>query len=252
MRFGYRSDIGKCRENNEDSFFVDEKMGLFIIADGMGGHNGGEVASKLAVQTTDSFIRERIDTLRTDDEVCHLLSEAIKVANGRIFEAGEQDVSLRGMGATLSIVLCCGKKAHISHIGDSRIYLIRNRKILQLTKDHSIVAELIREGRLSPEKAKTHHLRNMLSQVVGVSYQLTPDNFSIDMESGDYLLLCSDGLTNMVREDEILSIVQNERNSLFHCCNELVDLANNNGGADNITVIVVQQNNTEKRGQKKW
>ncbi len=242
MKVGYKSDVGKSREHNEDSLFVDETLGLFIVADGMGGHQGGEVASQMAVEAVSEFLKSRIPFSRDKEVVYKLIMDALYTANEKISKKAKSDVNLKGMGTTIVLALSCDKDLYIANVGDSRAYLIQKESIKQLTEDHTVVMQMVKAGMLTAEKAKTHHLRHTLSQALGTSDYLIPDIASFNWKKGDYFLLCSDGLTDMLDEEEILSTVFKNKRKPEKGCEMLIELANKKGGNDNITVILLYRN----------
>lgn len=233
----YKTDIGKIRENNEDYFFVDKQMGLFIIADGMGGHQGGEVASKIGVEAITSCIKGAMKS--NNDNVAHIIYQAIKEANKMIYTRALSDPNLNGMGTTIVLALKHMNTFHIAHVGDSRAYLLREGKLSQLTQDHSLITELLKTGEITEDEVHKHHLRHVLSKVLGVKEMVEPDNMTMILKKRDYFLLCSDGLTNMLKDAEIKNIILNESN-LQKNCEGLIFAANEKGGKDNITAILMQ------------
>jgi PPM family protein phosphatase len=226
IRAAAKSDIGRLRERNEDSVLLRDP--LFAVADGMGGHRGGNVASALAVEALQEM---------TDGKAAELLAR-VKQANVRVLERGQAQSDLRGMGTTLTAVLADGSKGHLVHIGDSRAYLLRDGQLQQLTRDHTLVQRMVDEGRLSPKEAERHPQRSILTRALGVDMDAEPDPLTFDLHAGDRLLLCTDGLTGMVNEDEIQAILQEEADPQA-ACERLVDAANEAGGEDNITVVVL-------------
>jgi len=242
------SDVGKKREKNEDSILVDDEMGLYIVADGMGGHLGGEFASRLAVQTVQEIFYKLAEdpeaTLIEEQEDAGVdlgerLKYSIRVASLRVYEEAERDDSLTGMGTTAVSMAIGDDKAYIGNVGDSRAYLVRDGQIIQLTEDHSLVTEQIKAGFINEEGAKTHRLKNIITRSVGYQKDVEADLFVRDLEVGDKFVLCSDGLTNMVADDEIFQIVD-QRKGLKKTCEKLISAANDKGGDDNISVVIVE------------
>ncbi len=232
MRIGERaglSDPGRRRRRNEDSFVVEPP--LFVVADGMGGAQAGEVASRLAASAFREF--HEADDLEAAERVTAIVQEA----NRRIYDRASEDRSASGMGTTVTAALVEEGRITIGHVGDSRAYRIRNGELEQLTDDHSLVADLVRGGRLSPEEADTHPQRSVITRALGTDREVDVDTFTVDAEAGDVFLLCSDGLTSMVADEEILRIVS-ESPSLDGAAAELVKAANRSGGEDNITVVL--------------
>ena len=230
VMIGAASDIGQARERNEDSYVIEEP--LFAVADGMGGHRGGAVASSLALEA----LREVLH----DDRVAPTgLIEEIKAANQRVLRRGESDRELRGMGTTLTALMTEGGKAHIAHIGDSRAYLLRDGSLKQLTEDHTLVQRMVTEGKLLPEEAERHPQRSILTRALGVDEDVEPDTLTLDpVLPGDRLLLCTDGLTGMVDGDRIQEVLESESDPQ-RAADILIDEANAAGGDDNITVLVL-------------
>ena len=237
-----KSDIGKARDINEDSFYITEdsfsNIQLFILADGMGGCNAGDIASKLAVSCTKSYIENNIDdTSRDKESLIQLIGSSLEYANMVVYEKSLENKELAGMGTTLEVCLIYNSRAYIAHIGDSRIYRIRKDIIRQLTQDHSYVETLVKEGSITKEEAKTHPKKNMLTKALGCNAFVEPDVMVRGFQKGDTLVICSDGLTNMVSQDDIFKIATNNFET---APKELIDLANQNGGIDNITVITIK------------
>jgi PPM family protein phosphatase len=227
---GAGSDIGRARERNEDSYVVEEP--LYAVADGMGGHRGGAVASSLALET----LRE---LLRDEGVAPAMLIDEIKEANQRVLQRGEADRDLRGMGTTLTALLAEEGKAHIAHIGDSRAYLLRDGSLKQLTEDHTLVQRMVMEGKLRPEEAERHPQRSILTRALGVDEEIEPDTLTLDpVLPGDRLLLCTDGLTSMVDAARIEDVLHSEHDPQ-RAADILIDEANAAGGDDNITVLIL-------------
>ena len=222
------SDTGKKRRRNEDSYVGAPP--LFAVADGMGGAQAGEVASKLAaaaLEETDS------GSLHGEERLVSLIQEA----NRRVHERASADPATSGMGTTMTVALVEDGNVWIGHVGDSRAYLIRDGKLEQLTEDHSLVAELVRSGKLSPEEAETHPQRSVVTRALGTDPDVDVDTFRVDAKPGDLFLLCSDGLTSMVDDDTILDEIRRNRDDLRAASKALVRAANRGGGEDNITVV---------------
>ena len=228
------TDPGRVRKTNEDSFFADGEMGLFMVADGMGGHAGGEIASRIAVAT----ISEALKATRPDGDAAALIRNAIAEANLAIYAEAEAHPELHGMGTTLVLAFSRGDAIHLAHLGDSRAYLIRDGSIKQLTEDHSLVAEMVKTGQLTAEEAPRFHLRNVVTRSLGNQQSIEPELAVVEWRSGDLLLLCSDGLTNMVDEAELHSLISGGGPDLERSCRQIMELANRNGGRDNITAVL--------------
>lgn len=228
-----KSDIGKVRETNEDSFVC--MPPLFIVADGMGGHVAGEVASRMATDAIRKYFTGGAQATRPE----LLLKQAIDHANSLILEFSRNKSGCAGMGTTVTAIYADGTKLYWGHVGDSRMYLLHNGKLLQVTEDHSLVGELVRSGSITPEEALTHPQRNILTRAVGTNEQLKVDCGVTEWTEGDKVLICTDGLTNMVMEQEIYaSLVANLSGE--EVLEKLFELANAAGGLDNITAILVQ------------
>lgn len=221
-----KSDIGKIRETNEDSFICSPP--LLVVADGMGGHVAGEVASQLAAETLRKYV------LTGADHPVAMLNKAIDQANTLIYRMAKEKNELSGMGTTVTAAYVDGDVLYWGHVGDSRLYLVRDGELRQVTEDHSLVGELVRSGNISAEEALTHPHRNILTRAVGTSDQVRVDSGLLDLIEGDVVLLCTDGLTNMLSDVEILDITLGSENAV----DALIDRANTAGGLDNITVIV--------------
>ena len=226
---------GITRNNNEDAFGIFPDVNLYIVADGLGGHAGGEVASRLAVDIIGSEIAGASATF----EIREIMQRAILTANSIIQQKAEEDSSLHGMGTTVVVVNINENKAVVAHVGDSRAYLIRKDIITQITKDHTVVEEYIRIGIMAHKDALYHPSRRILSRAVGTEGVANADFESIRIQAGDVLLLCTDGLTNMLSDKEILQAVSELRPDSERITSRLIELANNNGGIDNITVITL-------------
>ena len=231
MKFlvGAATDVGKGRSGNEDRFLVDPDHQLYAVADGMGGHRAGEVASATA-----------IESLQGAYQAGAALDEAVGEANAAVFAKASTNVDMRGMGTTLTAVaLRDGGIALFGHVGDSRAYLMRDGGVTQVTDDHSLVEQLVREGRLSPEEALHHPQRAIITRALGVDPDVEVDTYRVDLLPGDRLILCSDGLTNMVADDLIAAVLRGQSDPQ-EAAERLVDMANDAGGDDNITVVVLE------------
>ena len=223
-----RTDTGRKRRRNEDAYVIAPP--LFAVADGMGGAQAGEVASKLAAAALEDTDPGR---LTGPERVASLIQEA----NRRVHERSSVDPSTSGMGTTMTVALVEQDGVVIGHVGDSRAYLVRDGGIRQLTEDHSLVNELLKSGKLSPEEADTHPQRSVITRAVGTDPDVDVDSFVVDAADGDVFLICSDGLTDMIGDDTILRVVQRHRDDLDQAAKQLVAAANRGGGEDNITVV---------------
>lgn len=233
------TDVGKHREINEDYVYTSEEPvgglpNLFIVADGMGGHNAGDYASSHAVMRfTEEVANSQPDCLIED-----VLIDAVSQANTCIYQTSLKDATLCGMGTTLVAASCKDNCLRVVNVGDSRLYLI-NQEITQVTKDHSLVEEMVSLGGMDREAARNHPDKNIITRAIGVKPVVKADLFTVRMQQEDKFLLCSDGLTNMVRDEEILQIVK-ENESIEAAAQKLIETANEHGGRDNITVVLVE------------
>jgi PPM family protein phosphatase len=224
-----RSDAGRKRRRNEDAYVVAPP--LFAVADGMGGAQAGEVAARLATAAFHEY--HEADELEAEQRVAAIIQEA----NRRIYERARADTEASGMGTTVTAALLEGSRIVIGHVGDSRAYRIRDHGLEQLTEDHSLVAELVRSGRLSPEEAETHPQRSVITRALGTEADVDVDTFTVETRPGDVFLICSDGLTTMVEDDRIVEVVEQNRDDLERAAKQLIADANRSGGEDNVTVI---------------
>jgi PPM family protein phosphatase len=247
------TDVGRKRDHNEDSFLVDEGLRLFVVADGMGGHAGGGTASSLAVQTIQKEVRaakERDPGLFSgsapveESPVLEVLRGAVESACASIFQAAQGDPSLSGMGTTVTAALVDGQATYVAHVGDSRCYLVRQGRIYQISEDHSLVNEQLRAGAITPDEARHSRFRNIITRSVGFEEDVLVDMMGLEAEPGDVLVLCCDGLSNLVEDREIQELASGC--PLEEAPERLVALANERGGDDNITVIVVRVDGERK------
>lgn len=228
--------IGMIRSNNEDAFGVYPDLSLYVVADGLGGHAGGEIASRIAVEA----IRDNISSgFEKPAEMEDNLRETIKGANTLINRLAKKEQDLHGMGTTVVVAKIEGTWAIVAHVGDSRAYLVRGDGFTQVTKDHTVVEEYVRLGLLTPQDAQYHPYRHVLSRALGISGDVEVDVADIQIQSGDTIILCTDGLTNMVPDKEIFNTVSELRPSPRKITETLIARANQNGGIDNITVIAI-------------
>lgn len=237
-----RTDVGKARDLNEDSYYITtdqfQTLQLFILADGMGGCNAGDLASSLALMSAKSYIENNFENTPKDKEnICKLIKSSMEYANMVVHEKSLENKNLDGMGTTLEVCLIYNNRAYIGHVGDSRIYRIRNDFIRKLTQDHSYVQKLVQEGTITKEEAEHHAKKNILMKALGCNAYVEPDVMVKGFQKGDILIICSDGLTNMVNINDIYNIV---KDNFELATKELVDLANQNGGIDNITIITIK------------
>ena len=232
-----RTDVGIVRSGNEDNYLMLAERGIFIVADGMGGHAAGEVASEMAVRITSNTI----GSLRglSDEEASDRLSTAIRAANEAIFERTLSEHDKRGMGTTATVLVLLPRRYLIGQVGDSRAYLLRDGQFLQLTKDHSYVQEQVDAGLLTPDQARVHPYSNVITRCVGASGDVVPDIYFGALEQGDIILLASDGLTGMLEDAQLTRILASEGGPQ-HWVDRMISEANRRGGLDNITAIVIR------------
>jgi PPM family protein phosphatase len=237
MKVAAKSDVGRVRTNNEDCLLINEALGLLVVADGMGGHVGGEVASALAVTALASYLKNHVNKPEPAPRTAALLQAAIRAADEAIWTHAYTHYNLQGMGTTVVLALCHAEQVHVAHVGDSRAYLLHHGEFRQLTEDHSLVAELIKKGRLTPQRGRTHPLRHQITRSLG-SREAVADLLCTTWQAGHYLLLCSDGLTNMVEDHHIKELILDTGTDVAAACEALVTRANANGGEDNISVVL--------------
>jgi protein phosphatase len=238
MRLGAAAstDVGLCRAANEDSFAMASEVGLYLVADGMGGHKAGQLASRLASEGTVRAI-EALESQPVGP--LEKLRHAVTCTNREIHEQSERNAELRGMGTTLVAILVEQGRVALAHVGDSRAYRIRRGRIRLLTDDHSIVGELLRRQQISEDAAREHPHRHVLTKALGVASSVQPDLAELTPLPGDTFLLCSDGLTTHLQDAEILDVVERDR-ELQKTCDALIAEANHRGGLDNITVLMLR------------
>lgn len=238
MKTFSKTDIGRKREVNQDYVFVsDQPVGnipnLLVVADGMGGHNAGEYASRFVVETLKKELAKS-----TEDGPKAMMKKAIESANHQLIAESKKDARLEGMGTTLVVATVIEHTLYFANVGDSRLYLL-NDEIRQLSKDHSLVQEMVRLGGLNAEEAKHHPDKNIITRAIGVKETVEIDFFEHRLKKGDVILMCTDGLSNMVEDDEMFQIVRGSRD-VVEAVEQLIERANSNGGRDNIGVIVAE------------
>ena len=236
-----KSDIGKVREINEDAFYISDSLDevqLYMLADGMGGYKGGEIASKLAIQSAKNYIENNFKDIEKDKEsIIQLVGSSVEYANMIVYEKSKENKELEGMGTTLDICLIYNNRVFIGHVGDSRVYRIRKEFMRKLTQDHSYVQKLVKDGTITKEEAVHHPQKNMLMKALGCNAFVEPDVMVKGFLKDDILIMNSDGLTNLVSQDDMF---KEAKKNIEQAPKELVRLANENGGYDNITVIVIK------------
>ncbi len=228
------SDVGRKRQKNEDSYLINDELQLFIVADGMGGHAGGEFASRLAITTIEDGLRGKKESDQGED----VIRKAIVDAGLKIVSKADEDRALRGMGTTVICLHLEPKKAILAHVGDSRGYLFRDGVLEQITDDHSLVNEQVKSGLITAEEAKTHQFKNIITRSVGVTPDVEVDVMTKKVKAGDAFLLCSDGLSNLVDLREMEAELREKEPVL--AAKAMVDLANKRGGDDNITLVLAE------------
>jgi len=245
-----KTDVGKNRKNNEDYFLFESELGLMIVADGMGGHNSGEVASKLAATICLEQLKKSLRTGHVPvffhvppnpnlDSRSLLLGDCVKFSNSAVYEAAQGNPEHKNMGTTLVAALWLDNKIAVAHVGDSRLYRFRNNDLIQCTMDHSFIQEQLNKGLINPEEAEKSEMQNLLTRSIGIEQDVTVDISEIDIQPGDYILLCSDGLTKMLSHEEICAVFSEEENP-DRIVDKLIGLANERGGRDNITALVAK------------
>ncbi len=240
------SNVGMKRSHNEDHYLMNDDLQLYVVADGMGGHLGGEFASKMAVATIEEVVQRLIGPEATvipgvnseNESPGEKLKFAVREAGRRIYDQSLYDETLKGMGTTAVASYIIDGKAYVANVGDSRGYFVRDHEIKQITEDHSLVSEQVRAGILSANDAKGHRLKNIITRSVGYQEDVDPDIKAHELKAGDKIMMCSDGLSNLVEDREILDIVS--KHSLQEACENLIALANERGGDDNITTVILQ------------
>ncbi len=236
------SDRGKVRSQNEDAFIVEPQVGLFVVCDGMGGHRGGAMAAQIVVEDLSVMIENRLHDMRSDSPAAirSMLAKTIIKQNRDLCLEQNSESGFSDMGATVVVLLLRSGRAYIANLGDSRIYLFRNGKLRQLTKDHSVVAELIDQGAIEPHQAEDHAAQGLITRYVGMPEKPKPHVRSIAIKENDRFLLCTDGLTDMVDDSTIAQLLLENENTKSACA-KLLESALNGGGHDNITTIMVRQ-----------
>ncbi len=245
IRSAALTDVGRVREKNEDSHFVSDELGLYVVADGMGGHVGGAMASGIAVKTVAENVQQNLPAMLDgagvtpleSSPVPRMLADAVRAACAAIFEAAQQDPELQGMGTTVTSLWAKDGRAYIAHVGDSRCYLQRGDRIIQITDDHSLVNEQIKAGLITREQARQSRLKNIITRSVGFERDVAVDTFALPLSVGDKMLMCSDGLANFVDDTEIGIALATL--GLDEVPTRMIGMANDRGGDDNITVVCV-------------
>ena len=241
MKIVGKTDIGLVRETNQDAFKIialNQSAGFALVCDGMGGVNGGDRASSIAKLEISESIKAFFEEGMSEEEIRNGMLRAIDIANQKIYRTAQDHPDLAGMGTTVVLVILYQGKAYVSHVGDSRFYRYQSGTLVQLTKDHSRVQDLVDRGVITPEEARVHPEKNMITRAVGIGPDVNVDFLTVDFEPGDKLLLCSDGLSNICRDEEIADVLKNQEAE--QAVETLVELANMGGGHDNITVVIAE------------
>ena len=240
MRIVSKTDIGRVRRSNQDSYLTGELSGSVawaVVCDGMGGANGGNVASAAAVKSISEHINASYREGMSANSVRNMLMSAISAANSNVFDMAQADANLLGMGTTVVVAIVIGKVAHIAHAGDSRAYIINKDSIEQITRDHSVVQSMVGNGEITGEQAKVHPNRNVITRALGVDDRIDIDYNEVVLRDGDTIMICTDGLTNYVENEQILELSNSCK--FYEYPEKLIDMANDNGGGDNITVVMM-------------
>lgn len=240
MEFAVISDIGLLRKQNEDHYLAMESCGLFAVCDGMGGHKGGEVASRLAVDCIREYIENEVSASYIENPVA-VINNAIQKANFVIWSEGQENPEWHEMGTTITAALVINKQMSIANVGDSSLYIWRNENLKKLTRDHTLAEQMVSDGIIKQEEKRNSAYNHILTRALGVQQTVQIDNFEISLNQGDTILLCSDGLSDMLDEDEILAILQSD-SSVQRLARKLLDAALAKGGYDNITIILLRIN----------
>lgn len=238
MKAYAKTDIGAKRQTNQDYIFcsmqpVGSLPNLFIVADGMGGHKAGDLASRYTVEKFLDFVKGS-----EAENPISIIEEAVRYANLALMDKAKESIDYEGMGTTLVVATFIDKSLYIANVGDSRLYIVNN-EIQQITRDHSLVEEMINLGEIDRRNARTHEKKNIITRAIGVDSEVVADFFEVEYSKGDIILMCSDGLSNMI-EDEDMKMIINEGNDVSEIANKLIEVANNNGGKDNISVVLVE------------
>lgn len=249
IRHAAASDMGRVRKNNEDAFIADPALGIFAVADGMGGHAAGEVASRMAVDLLQEAIlrawKEKKTPFSEDPTAvlpspANVLIDGIRLANQRIYESSLEKIEYKGMGTTLVVVYFFNSSSIVAHVGDSRLYRLRGQTLEQVTEDHSLVWEQYKQGLIAKEALSSSPHKNIVTRALGLHLSLDVDVKELAIQAGDLLILCSDGLSDLVQEEEMAGVLENVAGDLNRACGDLIRLANLRGGNDNITVLLIQ------------
>ena len=237
MEVGFKTDKGRRRSNNEDAMKKDK---VFIVADGVGGNNSGEIASRLAVNEIANYVETHpLSEVRSAEQVQDYFEDCLKNANFKVLELSQRIEANKGMATTVVCAYVQSDTIYIINVGDSRAYVFRDGVLLQITEDHTYVNTLLKAGLISEDEAMNHENKNMITRAVGADYTVDADFFSLPIRKDDIILICTDGLYGEVGEEQLIAALKEEK-SMTDICNELVEMANENGGSDNITMVVLK------------
>lgn len=247
IRWGGCTDVGRTRPINEDGYYISDYSAAYdaiyaIVADGMGGHQAGEIASGLALKQVSDAINKGFFAQMTEQDLKKLLASAVREANKNIYEMSMSEIGCVGMGTTITICVLFGSYAMIAHVGDSRAYAMRGNALHQITSDHSLVQELLKSGQITAEEAENHPQKNVITRALGTDSDVDIDIYEFTVYAGDCIMLCTDGLSNLVTNQEIKEILsKNKHTSENALAESLIDLANQKGGFDNITAVILKK-----------
>ncbi len=247
MNISYGTDVGKIRDENQDTVYVhnfSDTVGLFIVADGMGGYEGGKLASSTAASCISDYIKSEYKDEMSDEEIKEMMQVAIKKACAQIYDISQDNSRLEGMGTTVVICILNGTKLYTASVGDSRCYILSKKTLSQITSDHSLVNDLLKRGLITKAEAKVHPQKNVITRAVGSEKTVEADTFVNQLKPNDIVLICSDGLHTMVSETKIKDVLLKEQ---VEKAEKLISLANDNGGKDNISVITVKISDEVKK-----
>ncbi len=236
-----KSDVGRVRSGNEDALFANEELGVFIVADGMGGHAAGEVASQIVTETVGPGVAKAIEQGLSAADLESRTLALIDMANQAILERADHEPEKRGMGTTLTLLMLLSEGHYMAdQVGDSRAYLLRDGELTQITRDHTVVQQQVDRGALTPEQARDHPLSHILTRALGTEDQVDADTYNDGTQPGDRFLLCSDGLSGMITDEQIEEILSKPTDDLDSIAEQLIEAANQAGGMDNVTAVVVE------------
>ncbi|WP_130806843.1 Stp1/IreP family PP2C-type Ser/Thr phosphatase [Senegalia massiliensis] len=242
MKYGACTDVGKVRKSNQDSYYINynNSLPVFAVADGMGGHNGGEIASSITVEVIKNNVDIYLNRVMEEKyNIKKFIRKTLELSNEEIYNTAKKNKEYKGMGTTVTMGAIINDILYIGHIGDSRAYILRGDTLKKITEDHSLVAELLKKGSITKEEAINHPQKNIITRALGTDKNADIDIFSYCLEKNDVILFCTDGLTNMINEYEIKEIINNS-SEIQEVCETLVNIANKNGGYDNSTAVIIK------------